>query len=325
MTSWTTEQLSNARLIIDIGHQMGMSSRDIQAALVAAMQESSLRNLRSGDKDSAGLFQQRPSQGWGTYQQVTNTDYAIRKFYSALGGISDRSDLDVPSMAQAVQKSAYPGAYSKWLSDAGDFLDQTYVNSGQTASQSLYATYTSGSPMELPQPVGLPALDGITDTVPVPLGLQDIGTPINWSQYGDTRDSLDRFLGSPANDLRNSIIQEAQKYLGVAYKWGAAGPKNFDCSGLIYYVYNKLGIKALVNGRWSKIPRVSYDQALLGHQTDVNSLLPGDLVVFGANAHHIAIYLGNGRILEAPHTGANVRERTLGDEDVWGLHLDLEG
>jgi cell wall-associated NlpC family hydrolase len=309
-----------------------MSMRDIQTALVASMQESSLRNLRGGDKDSAGLFQQRPSQGWGTLDQIMDPNYSIRKFYQSLLTVKGRSDIPVWQAAQEVQKSAIPGAYAHWVKDSNDLLSKMSISAMQTGVQSLYSSYTTGSPEVLQEPVGLPDLQGVTDTVPPPAGLEETlpaglgapGTeiPDPYSQLDD----MDRLLGSEPDGLRGSIIDMAKSFLGTPYKWGATGPSAFDCSGFIYYIFNKLGIKPLVNGQPGKIPRVSYDQALIGQHTDVSSLLPGDFVVFGNDAHHIAIYIGNGQIIEAPNSKETVRIRSLGDnENVWGVHLDLGG
>jgi hypothetical protein len=110
----TAEQKANARIIIEEGRKLGASDRDIQIALMTAMQESSLRNLTGGDRDSAGLFQQRPSCGWGTYAQVTDPRYAAQKFYRTLMGIGNRDSMSLTQAAQAVQRSAFPDAYAKW-------------------------------------------------------------------------------------------------------------------------------------------------------------------------------------------------------------------
>ncbi len=332
MTSWTTEQMGNASLIIDIGKAMNMSMRDIQTALIAAMQESSLRNLTYGSGDSLGLFQQRPSQGWGTPQQIMDPSYSIRKFYGSLSKVGNRKNLSAWQAAQEVQKSAYPDAYKKWIPDSDSLLDKVSVSAMQTGLQSLYSSYTTGSPDVLQEPVGLPDLQGTADLLPNPVGLEESlpaglgapGTDVP-SQYSQL-DEIDRLVGAEPEGVRGQIVDTLKQYLGTPYKWGGAKPGAFDCSGLIYYVYNKLGIKPIVNGRPGKVPRVSYDQAFMGQHTDISKLQPGDFVVFGGDAHHIAIYLGNGQILEAPHTGAKVRIRDLGDnENAWGVHLDLGG
>lgn len=110
----TAEQKANARIIIEEGRKLGASDRDIQIALMTAMQESSLKNLSGGDRDSAGLFQQRPSQGWGTFAQVTDPRYAAQKFYKTLFGVKNRDSMSLTQAAQTVQRSAYPDAYAKW-------------------------------------------------------------------------------------------------------------------------------------------------------------------------------------------------------------------
>ncbi len=119
------EQAANAQLIIRIGRELGVPDRGIAIALGTAMQESWIRNLDWGDRDSLGLFQQRPSTGWGTEAEVRDPARTIRAFY---GGASDpngtrtRGLLDIPGWqdmsyaqaAQAVQISAYPDRYAQW-------------------------------------------------------------------------------------------------------------------------------------------------------------------------------------------------------------------
>ena len=86
----------------------------VTVALATAMQESGLRNLPGGDRDSAGLFQQRPSQGWGTYAQVTDPVHATTAFYAKLRTEPDWPTLSVTQAAQLVQRSAAPEAYARW-------------------------------------------------------------------------------------------------------------------------------------------------------------------------------------------------------------------
>lgn len=98
------EQSSNARAIMAAGKARGMSDGDIQTAIMTSLAESGLRNLNGGDRDSLGLFQQRPSQGWGTPQQVTDPTYAANKFYDGLAGAQGATPW---ARAQAVQRSAF--------------------------------------------------------------------------------------------------------------------------------------------------------------------------------------------------------------------------
>jgi len=110
----TSEQLENARTIAAVADERGLPERAIVIALATAMQESTLRNLDYGDRDSLGLFQQRPSQGWGTPAQVQDPIYAAGKFYDGLVQIVDWEAGDLTLVADAVQRSAYPLAYGRW-------------------------------------------------------------------------------------------------------------------------------------------------------------------------------------------------------------------
>ena len=109
----TGEQVANAETIADVAHQRGLPDRAVVIALATAMQESRLRNIPYGDRDSVGLFQQRPSQGWGTAAQVQDPAYAAGKFYDHLVGIPNWQSGDLTTIAQAVQRSAFPYAYAK--------------------------------------------------------------------------------------------------------------------------------------------------------------------------------------------------------------------
>lgn len=100
-------QLHNAQTIANTGRNMGMSRRDIEIGIMTAITESMLKNIHSGDRDSLGLFQQRPSQGWGSPTQVTNPEYAARKFFESLRNVSNRGDISPWMAAQAVQRSAF--------------------------------------------------------------------------------------------------------------------------------------------------------------------------------------------------------------------------
>jgi TP901 family phage tail tape measure protein len=114
-TPFSAEQMKNAAIIANVGNRLGMSTRDIEIGIMTAITESGLRNVNYGDRDSLGLFQQRPSQGWGTAEQVTNPEYAATKFFNSLRGV-DRAGMAPWLAAQAVQRSAYSDGsnYAKW-------------------------------------------------------------------------------------------------------------------------------------------------------------------------------------------------------------------
>ncbi|MEV5877699.1 heavy metal transporter [Streptomyces sp. NPDC052101] len=115
---FTPEQAVNAATIAAVGTGRGMPERAVTIALATAIQESGLRNIEHGDRDSLGLFQQRPSQGWGTEQQILDPDYAAGIFYAHLARVPNYADLPLTEAAQEVQRSGYPEAYAKHEPDA---------------------------------------------------------------------------------------------------------------------------------------------------------------------------------------------------------------
>ena len=133
LTALTDEMRENAAEIISIARRLAVSDYGIVIALATAMQESSLRNISFGDRDSVGLFQQRPSAGWGTKAQILNSAFSIRSFFGGAtgpNGAGTRGLLDIANWqimpltqaAQAVQISAFPNAYAKWEPSAWNWL-----------------------------------------------------------------------------------------------------------------------------------------------------------------------------------------------------------
>ncbi|MGZ0212435.1 MAG: LysM peptidoglycan-binding domain-containing protein [Actinomycetales bacterium] len=135
VTYLNAEMRANAQVIVQVGRELGVSDYGITIALATAMQESSLRNLNWGDRDSVGLFQQRPSSGWGTVSQLTTPSHAARLFYGGpsnpnkgmtrgLLDISGWQDMSLTRAAQAVQISGHPDAYAKWETSARSWLQE---------------------------------------------------------------------------------------------------------------------------------------------------------------------------------------------------------
>jgi LysM repeat protein len=133
VTLLDAEEEANARVIISVGRSLGVSDYGIVIALATAMQESSMRNINYGHLDSVGLFQQRPSSGWGSVDQLTNATHAAKLFYGGpknpnlgvtrgLLDIAGWSSLTVTQAAQKVQISAFPDAYAKWETSARFWL-----------------------------------------------------------------------------------------------------------------------------------------------------------------------------------------------------------
>lgn len=133
VTPLNDERRTNARIIVNVGREMGVSDYGIVIALATAMQESSLRNINWGDRDSVGLYQQRPSSGWGAVDQIMDPAYATRLFFGGpnnpntgktrgLLDISGWQSMTLTVAAQRVQISAHPNAYAKWEPSAWAWL-----------------------------------------------------------------------------------------------------------------------------------------------------------------------------------------------------------
>jgi LysM repeat protein len=131
--SLSPEMATNARIIIQVGREMGVPNYGIVIALATAAQESQLRNIDYGDRDSIGLFQQRPSTGWGSVSQIRDPRYAARAFFGGpnsptpgsnpgLLDINRWQHMKLTDAAQAVQRSAFPDAYAKWEVSAWSWL-----------------------------------------------------------------------------------------------------------------------------------------------------------------------------------------------------------
>ncbi len=247
----STTQQSTVSLIITIGKQRNLPALAWQVAIQAGMQESGLRNLDFGDRDSLGIFQMRPSQGWGTVAQVTDPTYEVNKFFDVLTAIPGWQQERPGSAAQAVERSAFPLAYNNWEAMAA-FLVQ---HIGQVAD-----------------PSGCGATD-VGDALP------------------------------PPTSAAAKAIAFALSQVGKPYVWGATGPNAFDCSGLMLRAYQHAGIN---------LPRVSVDQFHGGALLPVRQAQPGDLMFLAYNPsdpttiHHVFMYLGDNRIVEAPQPGTPV-------------------
>lgn len=261
----TDEQRGNAATIVAVGKQMGVPEPGQVVAIAAAIQESQLRNLHHGDRDSLGLFQQRPSQGWGRPDQLTTPTYAATKFFEHLQATPDWQRMSVNNAAQHVQGSGTPHAYAQH----------------ETAARAIVAA-VAGIRCQ-PQPAT--AATGDCTTIAAP-----------------TR---------PAK----TAIHYACGQRGVPYVWGGDGPdhghRGFDCSGLTKAAYHAAGIT---------LPRTAHTQFQAGPRVpDGQPLLPGDLVYYGTptNIHHVGLYIGNGKMLNAPTSGQPVQfdnYRYPGDE-----------
>ncbi|EGX58878.1 hypothetical protein SZN_15638 [Streptomyces zinciresistens K42] len=110
---FSQEQAVNAATIAAVGTGRGLPERAVTIALATALQESALRNIEYGDRDSLGLFQQRPSQGWGTQREILDPAFSAGAFYEHLVKVPRYTELPLTVAAQRVQRSGFPDAYAK--------------------------------------------------------------------------------------------------------------------------------------------------------------------------------------------------------------------
>nr|WP_223189472.1 C40 family peptidase [Streptomyces sp. TRM68416] len=298
--SQPVEQIANAETIQATGIAMNVPVRGQIVALATALQESGLRNLDYGDRDSLGLFQQRPSQGWGTAAEVRDPVHASTKFYEGLLKVSGWQSMTVAQAAQAVQKSGYPDAYAKWEPLATALQKGIAKSRGQdegsgkggdtgsvaeqTSSSAAAACGTGGDGASFgPTPAG-----SIPEGYEVPASApKSVRTAIRWG------------LGQ----------------LGTPYQWGGncSDPHGrdpmgrWDCSSLMQASYKAGGVS---------ISRTTYTQVKEGKAVSVDALKPGDLLFTRGTAaapEHVGMFIGQGLILQAPKTGDVVKISTLAD------------
>lgn len=144
-TQLNEEQVTNAKIIIDTGIEVGAGERDIQIALMTALQECWLKSnptdCSKKDHDSEGLFQQRPAADWGTVEEVSDPHYAAKAFFEGAGtnngllDITNRAEMSLSEAAQAVQKSAFPDAYAKHEATAKQILDTYNANKSKATTE----------------------------------------------------------------------------------------------------------------------------------------------------------------------------------------------
>jgi hypothetical protein len=168
------EQAANAALIAAVSVQRGMPAHAATIAIAASMQESKLYNLSSGDRDSLGLFQQRPSQGWGTRAEILNRHHAINAFYDALAKINGWETMKVTEAAQEVQRSGYPDAYAQHEAEARVLASAFTGNSPRAFSCEIWSA-PSQSPTKLDD-VGLTdRADAVRRDLEAAFGQQSLG------------------------------------------------------------------------------------------------------------------------------------------------------
>lgn len=150
--SLSLEQAANVSVIVGIAVRRGLPDEAATVALATAYQESGLRNLDHGDRDSLGLFQQRPSKGWGSAEQIMDPHYSTETFYNALLEVPDWQLMSVNDAAQAVQRSGHPEAYAKH-EQAAETLDDVFAGRRSGALECFDRSRTPGNAVTLAQSI----------------------------------------------------------------------------------------------------------------------------------------------------------------------------
>lgn len=215
-------QMKNAAIIASVGRNMGMSKRDIEIGIMTAITESGLQNLHHGDRDSQGLFQQRPSAGWGSVAQVTNPRYAAGKFFGALKGVGNRSGMAPWLAAQAVQRSAYSSGsnYRPYWDDAIAIMRN--MSSGRPGSGSMGAVVQGSGGRHRPVAGGhlSQGLHDVSTGYPaVDIGVP-VGTPVR--AVGDGKIIVSKDLRGNDGRVSNGGYYSYGRYIVEALNGGGA-------------------------------------------------------------------------------------------------------
>ncbi|MFB7666914.1 C40 family peptidase [Kitasatospora sp. NPDC056138] len=292
------EQIPNAKAIQATGVAMHIPVRGQVVALATALQESGLRILTYGDRDSLGLFQQRPSQGWGTAEQVLDPVHASTEFYSALQQVSGWESMTVTQAAQTVQRSGFPDAYAKW-EPLATALQKAIAPLLAKAGEPSSSGPVGGGSSPGPSPSGGGCTTGGDGSGfgTIPAGVLPAGYAIP--------------VDAPPQV--HTAIRWALGQLGTPYQWGGEcsaphGPDPMgrcDCSSLMQASYRAGGVA---------LTRTTYTQVKEGQPVSVDALRAGDLLFVEGTAEvpeHVGMFIGSGLIVQAPHTGDVVKISTL--------------
>jgi len=181
-TTLDAGQIGNAEIIYNVGTGLGLPQQAAIVAIATAMQESRLRNLPYGNADSLGLFQQRPSQGWGTPAQTMNPLYAAAAFYQRLVQIPGWQNLPPGILAQDIQHSADPGAYAQWQPLATALAD-TFAGTAADCFSDGGHVPASGT-THLPTGFQLPPGTSTAVRIAISYAVAQLGKPYIWGGIG---------------------------------------------------------------------------------------------------------------------------------------------
>ena len=266
------EQAENAAYIAAVSVRRGLPPRAASIALATAYQESKIRNIDYGDRDSLGLFQQRPSQGWGSAEQVLDRAHATNRFYDALERVPGYESMEITKAAQEVQRSGFPDAYADHERDARVLASSL---TGQTTGGafSCVVRHSGDAGRQRLGPQGLtPAAARVRRELEATFGPQSLGGfqpggvregHMEGSAHYDGR-ALDVFVRpvGPANRQRGWAIAA----------WAVANADRLDVQTVIFddRIWTA-GLRSDRGWRDYRVPSTSRgDQAVLEHRDHVH-------------------------------------------------------
>ena len=292
-TDWNAEQTANAATIVNRVVQRSLPRRAAVIAISTTIVESQLVNVGHGDRDSLGLYQQRPSQGWGTPAQVLNPAAATDTFLDRLVELPGWATMPPGQAAQAVQRSAFPDRYAPEEAPAAALVDRFWVG--------------PDNPVPAPTTPGGPNVQ-LASTVFACQDQGGAGVPLAPSNIDPK--ALPPGFTPPADPAQRAAVTYALAQLGKPYVWGAKGPNAFDCSGLMLAAWAHAGVP---------IPAGTVSQKNAGTPASPATIAPGDLVFIPgslgspSNPRHVGMYVGHGMVINAFSEQTGVIVQPLSD------------
>ncbi|HWC81303.1 MAG TPA: NlpC/P60 family protein [Pseudonocardiaceae bacterium] len=284
--AFSAEQMTNANTIVSVTVNRRLPERAAVIAVTAALVESDLRNVAAGDRDSVGLLQERPSQGWGTPEDILNPAYATGTFLDHLIAVPNWPSLPPGAAEQDVERSAYPDRYAPEEPTATQLAARFWTTTPDAVGMLTADDTSAGCPDQ-----------GAADTPSIAVSL-----PENFALPPDPRQA--------------AVVSYALAQIGKPYEWGAKGPNAFDCSGLVQAAWAAAGV-ALDAGTTSQ---VHDGNAVPG----LDAVQPGDLLFTpgslgsASNPRHVGLYIGHGLLINAYDTKTGVIVQQL---STWTGHV----
>lgn len=302
------DQMGNARTIVTVVAGRHIPEYGAVIAVATAIQENKLRNSAVAvDHDSVGLFQQRPSQGWGTVAQLTDPVYATNAFLDHMVQVPNWQARALTDVAATVQnpRADLRGAYAQWQSVAQQLVDQFWPAAAAAAGPAPSTTPSGSAPP--------PAI--ATGAAPVCAGGGGAGGPIVGPTGNNVagQETIPAGLVITGSAKGQTAVRFALAQLGKPYVFAAAGPDTWDCSGLTMGAWAAAGVP---------LPHWTITQAQAGtpEPNDLSQAVGGDLVLIPGSdgtstaPGHVGMVVGyqtrkDGRhlwLIQAPMTGMNV-------------------